>query len=422
MQRADIVIENISELVSLSGDNSKPRTGGAMRELGIIPAGSVAISKGRIIALGRSSEVKDSVEMTSETTIIDGGGKTVIPGFVDPHTHLVFAGSRENELEMKLAGKSYLEILDSGGGILSTVRKTRAASRNSLLCEAKSRLDRMLAYGTTTVEAKSGYGLDMVTELKCLDVIGTLNSEHVMDVVPTYLGAHAIPPEFTDNPHDYVDMVVNEVIPRVSEHKSAQFCDVFCEKGVFSVEQSRRILEAGKANGLRPKIHADEIVQLGGTELAAFVGAISASHLVRASYEGILALAREGVVGVLVPGTPFALMEKDYPKARLMIDSGVPLALATDLNPNCWTESIQFIIALACYNMQMLPSEAITASTINAAHAIGRAHEVGSLEVGKKADVVILDCENHMHIPYRFGGNLVETVIKNGVIVVQSAV
>jgi imidazolonepropionase len=269
------------------------------------------------------------------------------------------------------------------------------------------------------VEAKSGYGLDMETEMKCLDVIGRLNIEHIMDLVPTYLGAHAIPPEFTDNPDDYVDLVVDEIIPRVGEKKLAEFCDVFCEKNVFSVDQSRRILEAGKTNGLTPKIHADEIIQLGGTELAASVGAISASHLVRASDAGIEALALSGVIGVLVPGTPFALMEKDYPRVRFMIESGVPLALATDLNPNCWTESMQFIIALACYNMRMFPSEAIVASTINAAHAINRAHEVGSLEVGKRANVVILDCENHMHIPYRFGGNLVDTVIKNGEIVVE---
>jgi imidazolonepropionase len=269
------------------------------------------------------------------------------------------------------------------------------------------------------VEAKSGYGLDFETELKCLEVISHLNSKHVVDIVPTYLGAHAIPPEYTERPDDYVDMVVNEVIPKVAKMKLAEFCDVFCEEGVFSVEQSRKILESGKEYGLIPKIHADEIVRLGGTELAAEVGAISASHLVKASDSGLLALAEAGVIACLVPGTLFALMQSEYPKTRFMIDSGVPVALATDLNPNCWTESMQFIIALACYNMKMLPSEAITAATINAAHAIGMAGEVGSLEVGKKADIIVLDCPNHMHIPYRFGGNLVETVVKNGEVVIE---
>jgi imidazolonepropionase len=385
----------------------------------MVTDGCVAVSEGRIIAVGKTADVEGKVETSPETRTIDATGKTVIPGLVDPHTHLVFAGSRENELSMKLEGKSYLDILNSGGGILRTVRMTRTAGTDELFHDAKTRLDRMLAFGTTTVEAKSGYGLDVATELKCLEVISSLDSEHVLDVVPTYLGAHAVPPEFSEEPDNYVDLVVNDVIPKVAEKKLALFCDVFCEKGVFSVEQSRKILEAGKAYDLTPKIHADEIVHLGGTELAASVSAISASHLVQSSDTGIKALAESGVIATLVPGTPFALMHNKYPKARHMIDTGVPVTLATDLNPNCWTESMQFIITLACYNMKMLPSEAIVASTINAAHAIGRAQEVGSLEVGKKADIVILDCPNHMHIPYRFGGNLVETVIKNGDIVVE---
>ncbi len=276
----------------------------------------------------------------------------------------------------------------------------------------------MMNFGTTTVEVKSGYGLETDTEIKCLEVIDMLDKEHTLDLIPTFLGAHAIPPEFKDDVDGYVNLVIQDMLPKIEEKKLAEFCDVFCEKDVFSVEQSRKILSAGKELGMRPKIHADEIVRLGGTELACEVGAISASHLMKSSDEGIKRMAEKGVIGVLVPGTPFALMQKQYPRAREMIDKGVPIALATDFNPNCWTESMQFMISLACYNMRMLPSEAIVASTINAAHAINRADEVGSLEIGKKADIIILDVPNHMHIPYRFGGNLVETVVKDGEVVI----
>jgi imidazolonepropionase len=413
----DLLIKNASELVTLSGNNQAPRIKQQMVELGIIEGGAIAVLDGRIVAVGKTDEVEQDVKITSETRIIDAKGKTVMPGFVDPHTHLVFAGSREDELKLKLEGKTYLDILSMGGGILRTVRETRKASKEELLRAAERTLARMLKYGTTTVEVKSGYGLETVTEMKCLEVIKELDEKHVMDIVPTFLGAHAIPPEYKDDVDSYVNLVVKEMLPEVAEKKLAKYCDVFCEKGVFSVEQSRKILIEGKEHGLRPKIHADEIVRLGGTELAADVKAISASHLVQSSDEGIKRMAECGVIGVLVPGTPFALMQKEYPKARYMIASGVPIALATDLNPNCWTESMQFMIALSCYNMGMLPSEAIVASTINAAHAINRVNEVGSLEVGKKGDIIILDVPNHMHIPYRFGGNMVESVIKNGKIV-----
>lgn len=415
----DLLIKNASELVTLSGDNQTPRIKKQMTELGIIKVGAVAVLGGRITTAGKTEEVEQAVNKTSDTRIIDAKGKTVMPGFVDPHTHFVFAGSREDELKLKLEGKTYLDILNMGGGILRTVRETRKASKEELLRASEKRLARMLKYGTTTVEAKSGYGLETETEIKCLEVIKELDEKHMRDIVPTFLGAHAIPPEFKDDVDGYVNLVVEETLPLVAEKKLAEFCDVFCEKDVFSTEQSKKILEAGKEHGLQPKIHADEIVRLGGTELAAEVKAISASHLVKSSDEGIKRMAECGVIGVLVPGTPFALMQKEYPRARYMIDSGVPVALATDLNPNCWAESMQFMIALACYNMGMLPSEAIVASTINAAHAVNRAGEVGSLEVGKKADIIILDVPNHMHIPYRFGGNLVETVVKKGKILMN---
>jgi imidazolonepropionase len=414
----DLLIKNASELVTLSGDNQTLRIKKQMVELGIVKGGAVAVLDGRIVAVGKTEEVEQALDITSDARVIDAKGKTVMPGFVDPHTHLVFAGSREDELKLKLEGKTYLDILSMGGGILRTVRETRKASKEELLRAAERTLARMMRYGTTTVEAKSGYGLETKSEIKCLEVIKELDEKHVMDIVPTFLGAHAIPPEYKDDVDGYVNLVTKETLPEVAEKKLAEFCDVFCEKGVFSVEHSKKILEAGKKYSLRPKIHADEIVYLGGTELAAEVDAISASHLVQSSDEGIKRMAECGVIGVLVPGTPFALMQKEYPRARYMIDSGVPIALATDLNPNCWTESMQFMIALACYNMGMLPSEAIVASTINAARAINRADEVGSLEVGKKADIIILDVPNHMHIPYRFGGNLVETVVKGGKIVV----
>jgi imidazolonepropionase len=413
----DLLIKNASELLTFIGNNQGPRTGKDMADLGIIQNGSVAISGKKICAVGTLDKIKGQVEISSDTKVIDALGKTVMPGFVDPHTHLIFGGSREDELKLKLEGKTYLDILKMGGGILRTVRETRAANSEELFDSASKRLNKMLRFGTTTVEAKSGYGLETETEIKCLEVIRKLNEDHVMDLVPTFLGAHAIPPEHKENPDDYVNVVIDEMLPVVSQKNLAKYCDIFCEKGVFSVEQSRKILEKGKELGLTPQIHADEIVQLGGTELAAELGAISASHLVKSSDEGIKMMAQSGVIGIMVPGTPFALMQTEYPKAREMIDSGVPLALATDLNPNCYTESMQFMIALACYNMKMLPAEALVASTINAAHAIGIADSVGSLEVGKQADIIILDCPNHMHIPYRFGGNLVETVIKNGDVV-----
>ncbi|UCE73986.1 MAG: imidazolonepropionase [Methanomassiliicoccales archaeon] len=419
-EKIDLLIRNASELLTLKGEN-KARTQWEMNELGIIKGGSVAVCDGKIHAVATDEEIEWIVEVSTDTKVIDAKGKTVMPGFVDPHTHLIFSGSREDELHMKLEGKSYLEILSIGGGILRTVRDTRFAGEDKLFETAQKVLDRMLNFGTTTVEAKSGYGLETETEIRSLEVIKRLNEEHTMDLVATFLGAHAIPHEYEGNPDGYVNLVVGDMIPKVGEKKLAEFCDVFCEQDVFSVEQSKRVLLAGKEYGMTPKIHADEIVRLGGTELACEVGAISASHLMESSEIGIMEMALKGVIGVLVPGTPFALMQKEYPRARYMIDSGVPVALATDFNPNCWTESMQFMIALACYNMGMLPSEAIVASTINAAHAINRADEVGSIEVGKKADIIILDAPNHLHIPYRFGGNLVETVVKGGEVVVERA-
>lgn len=419
---AEIIIKNIAELLTMAPeniDNTKPRRGDEIRNIGNISDGAIAIAQDKIISVGSTHEVLSETEVTSNTMVINGENKTVLPGFVDPHTHLIFSGTREHELTLKLEGKTYMEILKSGGGILKTVCATRDASVVELVEQAKKRLDVMLKYGTTTVEAKSGYGLAVEAELNSLRAIKELQKVHTIELVPTFLGAHAIPPEFSDNPDSYIDLIIDEMLPKVKSEGLAEFCDVFCEDGVFSVEQSRRVLSKGKELGLRPKLHIDEFIRLGGAELAAELQATSAEHLIVSSEDGISAMAKAGVIGVLLPGTPFAVMEKEYPNARKMIELGLPIALATDLNPNCLTESMQFIISLACYNMKLLPAEALTAVTINAAHAVARAETVGSLEVGKQADVIILDVPNHHHIPYHFGINHVETVIKKGKITID---
>jgi len=405
METVDILIKNANELITLEGPKT-PRKYEQMNDLAIIRKGSVAIKDGKIIETGIDLNYKAK-------KIIDASGKIVMPGFVDPHTHLVFAGSREFELDMKLRGLTYIEILKKGGGIFYTVNKTREATIEELIEQSKNRLDNMLVHGTTTCEAKSGYGLDIKTELKILNVQKKLNAIHDIDVISTFLGAHAVPKKLSAD--EYVNIIINEMIPKVK--KFAEFCDVFCEEGVFSVEQSQRILEAGKKNSLIPKIHADEIVDTGGALLAAEVGCISADHLLMSSKKGLQLMVENGVIGILLPGTTFSLMIKKYADARKMIDMGLPIALATDLNPNCWTENMQFIIQLACHNMKMTPSEAIIATTFNAACAIGLNDNIGSIENGKQADVIILDCPNYRSIPYHFGINLVKTVIKKGQIV-----
>jgi imidazolonepropionase len=402
MESVDLLITNASELVTLKG-SKKPRKKEQMKRLSIIKNGSVAIKEGRIVDVGRKLRYK-----SDET--IDASGKLVMPGFVDSHTHVVFAGSREFELNLKLAGFPYIEILKRGGGIFYTVRETRKATSSQLLEQSRKRLDTMLRFGTTSCEAKTGYGLDVETEIKLLKVQKKLQKSHPMDIVSTFLGAHAIPKG--QRASEYVRTVIEDMIPRTKG--LACFCDVFCEKGVFTIAQSRRILNAGKQFGLIPKMHADEIVETGGALLSAEVNAISADHLLRASEIGLRAMAQNNVIGVLLPGTPFSLMMQQYAPARMIIECGVPVALATDLNPNCWTESMQFMIQLACLKMQMTPAEAITAATFNAACALGLQDRVGSLEIGKQADCIILDCPNHRFLPYHFGVNLVETVIKNG--------
>lgn len=415
-EKLDLLIINANELVTLSGDNQKPRIGKQMRDIGIIRDGGLAIKDGRIVAVGKTTDVAKAFKAENVTS---AKGKIVLPGFVDPHTHLVFAGSREDEFQMRIEGASYMEILKAGGGILRTVRETRKASFEKLVDHGNETLDAMLEHGTTTVEAKSGYGLTTKDEVKLLEVMQRLNQLHSVDVVPTFLGAQAIPPEFSNNRQGYVNLVTEEMIPKVTEKGLAEFCDVFCEKGVFTLEQARRILTAGKNSGLKPKVHADKMSLLGGAELAAGVGAVSADHMLFSSDEGIKAMADKGVVAILLPGAVFSLMSSRYADARVMINFGVPIALGTDFNPSCWVENQQLVIALACHFMKLTPAEAVTATTINAAHAISRANEVGSLEVGKKADITVLDVPNHKFLGYRFGMNLVDKVIKNGRIVVD---
>lgn len=414
---ADLLVLNAKQLLTLKGKSEKPAIREEMNELQTILDGGLAIKNGKLIAVGESSEIEQTFESPN---ILDAEGKVVMPGFVDAHTHLVFAGSRESEFEMRIKGASYIEILKRGGGILQTVKTTREASFETLIETGLKTLNTMLLHGTTTVEAKSGYGLSTEHEIKILEAIKKLNEKHVLDLVPTFMGAHAFPPEYLENPEGYVELLIQEMIPKVAEQHLAEFCDVFCERGVFDVSQSRKILKTAKNHGLKPKVHADEITYLGGAELAAEVGAVSAEHLICASEAGIEFLAKTGVVAVLLPAASFALMINRYAEARKMITKGVPVALGTDFNPSCWTENMQLAIAFACRNMKLSPAEAITAATINAAHAINRANHVGSLEVGKKADIIILDIPDYKFLGYRFGVNLVKYVIKNGRIVVKN--
>ncbi|PIV68696.1 MAG: imidazolonepropionase [Euryarchaeota archaeon CG01_land_8_20_14_3_00_38_12] len=406
--KSELLIKNAIQLLTVKSDKTKVK--GEMEDLGIINDGAIAVRNNRIFRVDKKIK-------TDSKKIIDASGKVVMPGFVDCHTHLVFSGSRENELKMKLKGKTYLEILESGGGIHFTVNKTRKADIKELVALGLRRLDEMLLNGTTTVEIKTGYGLNPKDEIKCLKVINELNKRHAADIVPTFLGAHAVPLEFKNNPDEYTDLILNKMLPRIKN--LAEFCDVFCEKNVFTIEQARKILNEGKKFGLTPKIHADELYCTGGAELASEIGCVSADHLLRASDKGIKKMAEKGVIGVLLPGTSFTTMEK-YADARKYIDYGLPVALASDFNPNCWVNNMGFIIALACYNMKMTPAEAISASTINAAFAIGKEKEIGSLEVGKKADILILNVPNYESIPYKLGMNIVDTVIKNGKVVVEN--
>ena len=409
---ADLLVENAAQVVTLK---ASPGSTDAEGKLGVIPDGTVAAKDGRIVWVGPADQTAWKVSLLPRGKELDASGRVVMPGFIDSHTHLLFAGTREREFEMRLQGASYQEIAAKGGGIKSTVEKTRRAGREELVAAGKKNLDSMLSLGTTTVEAKTGYGLSTKDEIKMLEALAELGREHPVEVVPTFLGAHEIPPEYSGKAEEYVRLLIEEMIPAVAEKKLARFCDVFCEKGVFSPEQSRRILETGKRYGLLPKLHADELTPLGGAELAAEIGAVSADHLLFISEKGMEAMAEKGVVATLLPGTAFFLFLGRYAPARQMISRGVTVALATDFNPgSCMTESLPLITTIACTQMRMTPAEAILGITLHAARALRQEKEVGSLEPGKQADLVVLDIPDYRHLSYHFGVNHAWKVVKKG--------
>nr|WP_054876702.1 imidazolonepropionase [Oxobacter pfennigii] len=409
-----MVIKNINELVTLSGN--APRCGSEMSEVEIIENGWILIEDDYIKDLGQGD-----VKVSDNTKIIDAKDKTVTPGLIDPHTHLIHGGSREHELEMKLMGVPYIDILKKGGGILSTVKATRAMSKEELKKKVKKSMDKMLLHGTTTCESKSGYGLNFEDEVKCLELIRELKGDHPLTLVPTYMGAHAVPLEYRDTREKYIELMIDKVIPYIAQQGLAEFIDCFCEEGVFSIEESRRILNCGKNYGLKIKIHGDEIEPMGGTELAAELNAVSAEHLLATSEKGMIAMQRKGVMPVLLPATSFYLMLNKYADAKRMMELNLPIALATDYNPGtCPTESLQTVMTFACFGMKLTPKEIITAMTINAACAIGKQDTIGSIAPGKKADIVIFDAPNLNYFIYHFGINHVDSVIKNGRVVVDN--
>ncbi len=416
---ADLLIHSASQLLTLAGG---PQRGHELGRLGLIEDGAIAISGGKILEAGPTQALRSRYPAALS---YDAGGRVVMPGFVDAHTHLVWAGDRAGEFELRQSGASYLEIMAAGGGIVSTVRDTRRATAEELAASARDRLRRMLATGTTTAEAKTGYGLELTTELRMLDVILRLDAEGPIELAPTFLGAHAVPSEYVGRTDEYVAVMCSEMLPAVREwwvgHAPARplpFVDVFCEVGAFDLAQSRRILAAARSLGFSLKVHADEFQGIGGTGLAVELGAASADHLVHTPPEDIAALGASGTVAVALPCTPFGLAESEYTPAQSILAAGGVLALATDLNPGtAWCESMQMVLALACRYLRLTPAQAIAAATINAAAAIQRADRVGSLEPGKQADLLVLDVSDYRQLGYRFGTNLVSSVIKSGKLV-----
>lgn len=423
MQAVDLLILDIGQLVTCAGPDG-PKRGAALGDVGIVRDAAVAVAGGRIVAVGRSDKIART-HRAAKT--LDAGGRAVVPGFVDCHTHVVFGGDRVNEFEMRIAGASYMEIMAAGGGILSTMRHTRDATLDTLVASAAARLDTMLALGTTTVEVKTGYGLDTAGELKMLRAIEALDRAHPCRLVPTFLGAHTVPPEYEGDADGYVDLVVDEMIPAVSNwyeesHFAAAgvplFIDVFCEDHAFDVAQTRRVLEAGLAAGMKAKIHVDQFNSLGGLATALELGVTSADHLEVTSGDDIARVAAAETVAVLMPAVNFNLGLTTYADGRALVDAGAAVALATDMNPGsapCY--AMPLVMAIACRYLRLSPAEALNAATLNAAHAIGQGEVVGSIEAGKRADLLILESNDYRHLPYLLGGNPVRTIVARGTVI-----
>lgn len=419
MKSADLVVTNCNQLITCKGPIPKRKK--ALQDIGCITDATIASLNGTIIFIGTEKEYHNEVSLNKNGVQIDGKGKIGLPGFVDSHTHLPFAGSREDEFLLRLKGFTYLQLAAKGLGIQTTVKATRQASSQELLSLCLSRLDTMLLHGTTTAEAKSGYGLNTKDELKQLKVIKEANRMHPIDLASTFLGAHEIPMEYKSNKSEYIELIIREMLPKIKRQNLAEFFDIFCEKGVYSVDDTRKLVEAAQKSGLKIKIHTDEFSALGGAELAAEVNATSAEHLIAITQDGMTALSESSTAAILLPGVSFFLMLDKTAPARRLIDLGTIVALATDFNPgSSMTESMFFILQLAVFTLKMGVEEAINATTANAAYAISRQNIVGSLELGKKMDLLLCDVPNYAYLGYHMGINPITHVIKNGKIVVKN--
>lgn len=419
MNRADFAVIDCNQLLTCRGPSPKRKE--ALQDVVLLEKGCIASFKGEIVFIGDKKAFHHEFQMEDDAVILDANGLTGLPGFVDPHTHLPFAGSREEEFALRVKGYTYLELAQKGMGIQTSVNATRQISEADLLSLCLSRLDSMLLHGTTTVEAKSGYGLNMEDEIKQLRVLKEANKIHPVDIVPTFLGAHEVPKEYKDRKTEYIDLLTQKILPEVTSNNLAEFFDVFCEEGVYSVEETRDLIQKAKEAGLKIRIHADEFVPLGGAQLAAEEGAASADHLMAITEEGIQKMAQSSTVATLLPGVSFFLMQERKAPARKLIDAGAIVALATDFNPgSSMTESMLFVLQLAVFTLKIGIEEAINASTINASYALGKQEQVGSLEVGKKMDLALWDVPNYSYLVYHLGVNPIKHVIKNGKLVVEN--
>lgn len=418
MISADLIVAGAAQVATCGGPAPKRRK--ALNDVGLIEDGWIASSKGRIVFTGTENEFRDTVRPAAGAETIDARGLTALPGFVDCHTHLPFAGNRAREFKFRLEGWTYPQLAEAGMGILTTVRATRAASMGDLVGLCLRRLDRMLLSGTTTIEAKSGYGLDLADEIKQLEALKEADGRHPIDIVPTFMGAHEVPVEYRDRREEYIDLLINEMTPEIGRRKLAEFFDVFCEQGVFSVPETKRMVEAAIRAGFRIKIHADEFVEIGGARLAAEVGAVSTEHLINVSETGIAALAGSETAAVLLPGVSFFLMQDKCAPARQLVDAGAIIALATDYNPgSSMLDSMLFVMQLGVYKLHLKVEEALNACTANAAYAVGRSSDIGSIEAGKKADIVLYDVDDYISLFYELGSTKVRHVIKDGRVVVR---